>query len=129
MNLDKSRGPQSQRVADPLVEYGIIDLVRHFCQRRRFRNLKTWSQVRQGTVLQSRCDYTLGLDQRHFNMVGIRYMRKLLSDNFALSSWIFQRPTCFHARYLSGRRSFPFSFSPAEERSRVDPKLQTLKAL
>ena len=114
---------------DLLAEYGIIDLVCHFRQRRRFRNLKNWYQVRQGTVLQSRCDYTLGLDQRRFNIVGIRDMRKFSSDNFALSSWIFQRPNCFHARYLSGRRSFPFSFPPAEEHSMVDAKLQTLKAL
>ena len=34
-------------VADLLVEYGLIYLVRHFRQHRRFRNLKTWSQVRQ----------------------------------------------------------------------------------
>ena len=51
VDLDKARGLRSQRVSDLLAEYGLIDLVRHFRQRCRFRYLKTWSQVRQGTVL------------------------------------------------------------------------------
>ena len=45
LNMDLDESPRIQLVADLLVEYGIIDLVRHFCQRCRFRNLKTWSQV------------------------------------------------------------------------------------
>ena len=40
MDIDKARSPRSQQVADLLVVYVIIDLVRHFCQCRRFRNLK-----------------------------------------------------------------------------------------
>ena len=45
VDLDKERILRSQQVADFLTKYGIIDLVRHFRQRRRFLNLKTWSQV------------------------------------------------------------------------------------
>ena len=51
VDLDKVRIPRIQRVAVLLAEYGILDLVHHFHQRNRFRNLKYWSQVRQGTVL------------------------------------------------------------------------------
>ena len=46
----------SQRVSDLLAEYGIIYLVWHFRQHHRFCDLKTWSQVRQGTFLRLRCD-------------------------------------------------------------------------
>ena len=45
VDLDEARGPRSQQVTDILAEYGLIDLVHHFRQIRRFRNLKTWSQV------------------------------------------------------------------------------------
>ena len=54
VDLDKARSPQSQQVADLLAKYGLIDLVRHFCQCRRFWVQKNWSQVWQGTVLRLR---------------------------------------------------------------------------
>ena len=60
MELKEARRPRSHRVADIIVKYGLIDLVCHFRQRSRFQNLKTWSQVRQGTALWSICDYILG---------------------------------------------------------------------
>ena len=56
VDLNKERISWNQRISDLLTEYGLIDLVQHFRQRRRFRDLMTWSQVRQGTVLQLRCD-------------------------------------------------------------------------
>ena len=71
VHFDEARSLRIQQVADLLTEYGLIDLVRHFGQRRRFRNLKTWSQVRQGTVLWSRWDYILRKYQRLFELVGI----------------------------------------------------------
>ena len=51
MDLDDARSSRSQRVADLLTEYGLIDLIRRFIQRRWFQDLKTWTQVRQGTVI------------------------------------------------------------------------------
>ena len=41
VDLDEARSLRSQLVVDRLAEYSIIDLVRHFRQRRRFRNLNT----------------------------------------------------------------------------------------
>ena len=86
MDLDKSRSLQSQRVADLPAEYGLLDLVRHFRQHRRFQNLNTWSQFHQGTVIRSRCDYILGLEQQRFELVGIHNMRNFSLDYFALRS-------------------------------------------
>ena len=54
VDLDKARILRIQQVADLLTEYGPVYLVHHFRQCRRFRNLKTWYQVRQGTVLRLR---------------------------------------------------------------------------
>ena len=63
------------RISDLLAEYGLIDLVQQFRQRRRLYDLKTWSQVSQCTVLQSRCDYILGTDRHRFEIVGTRSIR------------------------------------------------------
>ena len=92
VDLDEARSPRSQRVADLLAEYGLIDLIRHFRQRRRFRNLKTWSQVRQGTVLRLRCDYILIPDRLYFDLVGIRDIQNFSSDHFALRARLLRRP-------------------------------------
>ena len=74
MDLNEARSLWSQRFAELLLEYGLIDLVCHFRQCRRFRNLKTWSQVQHGTVLLLRFDHILGPDRRLFDLVGIRNM-------------------------------------------------------
>ena len=84
VELDEAMRPRSQRVADLLLEYCLIDLVRHFCQRCRLWNLKTWYQVWQGTILWSRCDYILGMDQQRFELIGNRNMHNFSSDLFAL---------------------------------------------
>ena len=106
VDINESSSPRIQRVAYLLAEYGLIDLFLHFCQHCRFQNQKTWSQVRQGTVLQSRCEHIIGTNRRLFEMVGIQDMRNFLSDHFALRARILQCPTLCHARYLSGRRAF-----------------------
>ena len=107
VDLDETRIPRSQRVADLLAEYVLIDLVLHFLQRHRFRNLKTWSQVWNGTVLCSRCDCIIGMDRRCFEIFGIRDMRNFSSDHFALRARLIRRPTRCYAHYLRGRRELP----------------------
>ena len=129
MDLDDVRSPRSQQVAYLFEEYVLIDLVRNFLQLRRFRNLKTWSQVWQGTVLRSRCDSILGTHRRHLNIFEIQEMRNFSSDHFALRAWLLRCPTLFHARYLWGRRAFALRSPPTAELSRYDSKVQTLKTL
>ena len=110
-------------------KFGLIDLVCHSHQRRRFRNLKTWSQVRQGTVFQSRCDYILGRDQRHFDLVGIRDMWNFSLEHFTLTEQFLRCPSHFHVWYPRRRRALPLMLSPTKKRSRADDKFQNLKAM
>ena len=106
VDLEESRSSRSQRVFNLLVEYGLIDLVRNFRQKFSFYDLKTWPQVRQGTVLGSRCDYILGMDRHSFELLGIRDMCSYLSDHFMLRAWLLQLPTRCHDQYFWGRRAF-----------------------
>ena len=71
MDLDKARSLRIQQGEGLLAEYGLIYLVHHFHQCRRFQNLKTWSQARQETALWSICDYIIGMDWRRFELLGI----------------------------------------------------------
>ena len=112
VDLDKAMNPWSQRVADLLAENGLIYLVHQFCQRRSLQNLISWSQVQQGTVLWSRCDYILRTDQHRFKMVGIRDMRNFSLNHFSLRARLLQRPNRCHARYLRGRRAFTLRLPP-----------------
>ena len=43
-----------------------------------------WTQVRQGNIFRSRCNYIPGMDRRRFELVDIRYMRNYTSDHFRL---------------------------------------------
>ena len=129
VDLNKARSPRSQQVVDLLMEYGLIDLVRHFCQHRQFWNLQTWSQVQQGPVLRLRCDYILGTDWRRLEIFGIRYMHNFSSDHFVVRERLLLRPTRCHSCYLRGRRAFLRPPPPTVELIRADTKFQTLKAL
>ena len=60
MDLDNTHRSRSQHMADLLMEFGIVDLVRNFRQRRRFQNLKIWTQGIHGSTLHSRFGDTGG---------------------------------------------------------------------
>ena len=93
VDLDKSRSLQSQPVAELLMEFGLIDQVRQFQQRRWFWYLMNWTQVRQGTVLYLRCDYILRADRRRFEIFGTRDMRNYTSDHFEIRKILLRYPT------------------------------------
>ena len=63
---------------DLLAEYSHIDLVWNFCQRCSLRNLNSWSLFQKGTVLHLICNYIIGTDWRHFELVVILDMSNFL---------------------------------------------------
>ena len=62
VDLDEAQNLHIQLVAGLLVEFGLIEFMHHFWKRICFFHPKTWTQVRQGTVLRERCNYILGID-------------------------------------------------------------------
>ena len=58
-NIGQSHNPRSQQVADLLMEFELVDLLHDFRQHWWFRHMNTWSQVRQGILMQARYDYIL----------------------------------------------------------------------
>ena len=98
VDLDVAMILRIQQVVELLADHSLLKLVRHFRQRHRLRNLKTWSQVRQVTVPRSRCDYILGTDRLRFELVGIRDMWTFSSDHFTLRARLLQCPNLCHDR-------------------------------
>ena len=117
-------------MAGLLMEFGLIVLFRNFQQRRLFRYLKTSTQVQQGAVLCSRCDYILGTGRHRFELVWIRDIHNYTPEHFAIWERLLIFQTQCHARYLWGRREFLLKLPPpAAELSGVDVKFHTINNL
>ena len=71
-DIGRLRNPWDQQVAAFLELFGLVDLLVHFQQHLCYRHIQMWWQVHQGRVLQSWCDYVLGLDRRIFETIGIQ---------------------------------------------------------
>ena len=82
--LDGAQNPRSQLVANLMTEFGLVDLMHHFWQRIHFHHLKTWTQVRQGTMFRARFNYIIGTNQCLFDLLRIKYMSNYSSDHFSL---------------------------------------------
>ena len=76
------RNPRYQQVSDFLASFGLVDLLGHFQQRLHYRHLQTQWHFRR--VLQSRCDYVLGLNRQKSKTVGIQHPLNFASDHFDL---------------------------------------------
>ena len=68
LNADIGRliNSRDQQVAELLVSFGLVDLFGHLQQNLHYCNLKMWWKVCQGKIIQSWCDYVLGLDRRMY---------------------------------------------------------------
>ena len=129
VDLDEAQNPCSQLISDILTEFGLINLMRHFWKRRHFRQLKTWTQVRQGTVLRERCYDIICTNCHIFGIAVIRYMMNYSSYHFALRVCFLQRPTKCHSLYLRVIRLFAFSLPDAAYLIVADSKFQDIKCL
>jgi exonuclease III len=89
-----------------LATLGLEDMAMHFTQRKNFRHGNTWSMEREGTLLQSRCDYILGTDRRLFQYILIKDPR-YHSDHLMVTGGLRSAPKRENVRYLRSRRKFP----------------------
>jgi hypothetical protein len=82
-----------------LATLGLEDMAAHFIQRKKFRHGNTWQMERDGTTLQSQCDYILGTDRRIFKYISIKdpfYN----SDHFMVTGGIRSAPKIDNIKYL-----------------------------
>ena len=99
-DIGQEQNPQIQQVANLLMEFRLVDLLQHFCQRMKVHHLETWFQVLKDRLLRSRCDHILGLDRRIFEKVGIWDTWNFLSQAHLLNI-----PRICHRSYLWGSRN------------------------
>ena len=77
LNIELEYQENDQRVRDIAAEMtaaGVEDMTAHFLPRRRRwgRERRTWSMVREGKVVRSRTDYSLGTDRSLFRNVSVQ---------------------------------------------------------
>ena len=84
----QAQNPRSQKVAAMILEFRLMELLRHIHQWWQLGHMKNWSQVRQGRVMRARCDNILGTYRRHFKMVGITGISNYPSYHFALQDML-----------------------------------------
>ena len=63
-NIGQAQNLRSLQIADLLIDFELVDLLHHFQQRWKLRQMKTWLQVRKCRLLREKCDYILGMDWR-----------------------------------------------------------------
>ena len=110
LNVDLDRRiTRATRLNATLAPYGFLDLLKHYKQRPKARNLFTYRQVLEtGKCRQSRCDYILSPDRRLFESVQIRKQRYYTSDHRMVVAKYLLQPTKSHLAYLRGRKAVPF---------------------
>ena len=116
VELEDVSSSRIQRVADLLMEFDLNNLAWQFLYRRRFWDLKTWTQVQQGTVLGLICNYILNMDQHLFELVRIQNTQNYASNHFVLRARLLQGPTQFHAHNSRGGE-YPLSQFPPPQKS------------
>jgi hypothetical protein len=109
INVDFRTNMPSSRDAEImalLTTLGLEDMSKHFIQRRRFRHGNTWNMERDGTILQSRCDYIMGIDRRIFQFIQIKDP-DYNSDHLMVTGGLQSASKHENTAYLRSRRKFP----------------------
>jgi hypothetical protein len=109
-----------------IATLGLEDMATHFIQRKTFRHGNTWSMEREGTLLQSRCDYILSTDRRLFQYIHIKNPR-YNSDHLMVTGGLRSAPKKENAKYLQSRRRFPLRIQPTETPEPVELEYNKLK--
>ena len=68
-------------IALAMASLGVDDMPSHFHQQCNHRDRQTWSMVRDGILIASRCDYILAEDRRVYSLMGIQSPRRYDSDH------------------------------------------------
>lgn len=106
---------------------GVEDLNQHFVQRRRVGDW-TWSMLREGTRILSRCDYILVTDQLDFRAFRIKNPRHFDSDHRMLVGVLRSGSKRQHRSYIGKRARFSLPIR-AQDRSRADQLMDELVEL
>lgn len=128
VNIHNPATPRSHHVAAFIAAHGLFDLLPHFLQTSKYKDHTTWHQMRQGTLIRSRCDYILGTDRRLIQRLRIRDTRHYDSDHYMLRARLLRSPTNCHFKYLKGRRAFPLNHGTGAK-SEIDTRFDELKAM
>ena len=107
VDLDDLRTARDHAIATELMAHSLLNLLHHYRQRRRYRHCHTWSQLRQGERVSSRCDYILSTSTHWFRNVALRTPSLFGSDHLLILADLHLSPLLEHWSYTKGRARLP----------------------
>jgi hypothetical protein len=120
VDLQSPWDARGTEIASALSGHGLEDMLLHFKSRQAFKQGKTWSMVRNGTSVDSRCNYLLGTDCRMFTNVQIKNPRCFSSDHLMILARMLSAPQWSNRRYLQGRKRFPLRLNLIGPQTQAD---------
>jgi hypothetical protein len=126
-NLADPESARAGEIADTLAAHGLEDMFGHFRPRRPYRDGHTWSMLRQGRLITSRCDYLLGVDRRTFTNVCLKAPR-YDSDHYMVLGTIRSAKLKENRVYLRGRRKFPLETPTVRPMTQADCLFEDLRS-
>ena len=106
MRFENPRDEREHEILDVLMNYGLINLAKHFSQRKRWRAGWTWYQKTVDGPRTAVCDYILANDRRIVWNYSLRQPR-FDSDHLMLVIRIRTGNVQRHKAYLKARKRFP----------------------
>ena len=107
LNLDSIERDRDVETADILAASRLLDIHHHFKLRRKFKQQNSWQHKRKGTVVRSRPDYFLCLDQRIMRRHGIRDPDHFVTDHKLVFGTLTSNTLKENKYYLHSRTKFP----------------------
>jgi hypothetical protein len=106
-NIQSPHNEWQAAITTELLSRGLIDALAHFRQRRRFRDLCTWRQRHNSSLISSRCDYILLPDCSVLRSAGLQDPRYFSSDHLMVIGKHQGSSHSQGAAYIRGRKAFP----------------------
>jgi hypothetical protein len=126
-NLRYPRDDRAIAVAATVASFGLIDMLGHFRQRKKFRHGMTWQMRRRERIIMSRCDYILSTDRRIFSNVTIREPRHYTTDHYMILGILLSEPMKAHRSYINGRKRYPLHPQKWGPKTKTDALFEDLK--
>jgi hypothetical protein len=96
MNLRYQRDDRVVAVAATVASFGLVDMLGHFRERKKFWHGMKWQMRRRERIIMSRCDYIFSTDRIIFSNVTIREPRHYTTDGYMIFGILFSEPMKAH---------------------------------
>jgi hypothetical protein len=126
-NLRYPRDNMAVAVAATVRSFGLVDMLGHFRQRKKFRHRMTWQMRRRERIMMSRYDTILSTYRRIFSNVTIREPRHYTTDHYMILGILLSEPIKAHRSYINVHKRYPLHPQKWGPKTKTDALFEDLK--